>query len=184
MICNPKISDSQNRPNEQAVVFELPGMDKVIVKKNIPYLNSSDSILKMDIYYPPNFDFKSKIPTIIVIYGFTDIAAKKLIGQQFRSWIAYTSWCKIIAASGMAAIVYETVDIRSLEKYLQSNQDKLMIDIDRIGAYVCSGHTPTVVNHILNSLNNIFKCMAIYYGMILTQDFESLPQIDTLSLKM
>lgn len=56
--------------------------------------------------------------------------------------------------------------------------------MNRIGAYVCSAHTPTAVTNILNSSNNIFKSLAIYYGMILTQDFEYLSQIDTLSQKM
>ncbi len=188
MICIHKIAESQNKPKEQAVFFELPGMDKVIVKKDLPYLNSSDSTMKMDIYYPPNFDFKRKIPAIVVVLGYTDEAGKKLIGSKFKDFSWLVSWCKIIAASGMAAIVYETVDpendIFSLEKYLQSNEDKLMIGMDRMGAFVCSAHTPTAITHILNSSNSIFKCLAIYYGMILTQDFEYLSQIDTLSLKM
>jgi len=188
LICSPTISESQNKPKEQGVVLELPGMDKVIVKKGIPYLNSSDSTLKMDIYYPPNFDFKRRIPTIIVVYGFTDKAQRIIAGQQLRSWMPYLTWCRIIAASGMAAVVYETVDpendLLSLEKYLKSNQDKLMIDMDKIGAYTCSGNTPTAICSILNSSNNIFKCAAIYYGLILTQDFEYLSQIDTLSQKM
>jgi len=188
LIYNPKISDSQNQPKAQVVVLELPGMDKVIVKKDIPYFNISDSTLKMDVYYPPKFDFKSKIPAIIFVLGYTDEAGKKLIGSKFKNSSWLVSWCKIIAASGMASIMYESVDpvndILSLEKYVQSSQNKLMIDINRVGAYVCSAHTPIAVTHILNSSNNIFKCLAIYYGMILTQDFEFLPQIDTLSLKM
>jgi len=187
LLCNIK-SVGQQSNQKQAVVLELPGMEEVIIRNNIPYLNSPDSALKMDIYYPPKFDFKSNIPAIVVVLGYTDEAGKKLIGSKFKDFSWLVSWCKITAASGMAAIVYETVDpendILSLEKYVQSNQNKLMIDMNRIGAYVCSAHTPTAVTHILNSSNNIFKCLAIYYGMILTQDFEYLPQIDTLSLKM
>ena len=183
-----KQNHTSNGPKEQVVAFELPGMNDVIVKKDIPYLNISDSALKMDIYYPPNFDFKSKIPAIIFVFGYTDIAAKKLIGRQFRNYSWYISWCKIIAASGMAAIVYETVDpvndLVSLAKYIQSNQDKLMIDKDNIGTYSCSANTPIAIANILNSSNNFFKCTVIYYGFFLTDDFEYLPQIDTLSKKM
>ncbi len=191
LLCNLKTAaqqSNQNKPKELVVAFELQGMDDVIVKKNIPYLNFSDSTLKMDIYYPPNFDFKSKIPAIIFVFGYTDIAAKKLIGRQFRNYSWYISWCKIIAASGMAAILYETVDpvndLVSLAKYIQSNQDKLLIDKNNIGTYSCSANTPVAITNILNSSNNFFKCTVIYYGFFLTDDFEYLPQIDTLSQKM
>jgi len=179
---------AQQSNKEPVAALKLPGMENAIIKNDIPYQTHPGSTLKMDVYYPPKFDFKSKIPVIVVVLGYTDEAGKKLIGSKFKDFSWLVSWCKITAASGMAAIVYETVDpendIRSLEKHLQLNQDKLMIDVDRMGAFVCSAHTPTAITHILNSSNNIFKCLAIYYGMILTQDFEFLPQIDTLSLKM
>ena len=179
---------AQQSNKEPVAALKLPGMENVIIKNDIPYQTHPGSTLKMDVYYPPKFDFKSKIPVIVVVLGYTDEAGKKLIESKFKDFSWLVSWCKITAVSGFAAIVYETVDpendIRSLEKYLQLNQDKLMIDMNRIGAYVCSAHTPTAVTHILNSSNNIFKCLAIYYGMILIQDFEYLSQIDTLSQKM
>lgn len=180
--------NSQNKPKELVVAFEQPGMDKVIVKKDIPYLKTLDSTLKMDIYYPPNFDFQSKIPAIIIVYGYTNKAQIKLTGNQLRKWSWYISWGKIIAASGMAAIAYETLDpendLTSLIKYLNSNVDKLQIDINNIGAYTCSANTPTAIANILNNSNSSFKCAAIYYGIFLTKDFKYLSLIDSLSQNM
>jgi len=60
--------NTQSKTKEMVVAYELAGMNEVIVKKDIPYLKTSDSTLKMDIYYPPNFDFKSKIPSIKVLH--------------------------------------------------------------------------------------------------------------------
>ena len=84
----------------------------------------------------------------------------------------------------MAAIVYETIDpekdIISLSNYLIANEDKLQIDNSKIGAFTCSGHTPTAVSNILNGSNSIFKCAVVYYGFFLTEDFKYLPQIDSL----
>ena len=189
--CNhkaPEQKSASNKPKEQVVVFELSGMDDVIVKKDIPYLNIADSTLRMDIYYPPNFDFQRKIPAIIIVYGCTNEGQVKLTGNQFRNWSVHISLCKIIAASGMAAIVYETVDpendLISLAKYIHSNQDKLLIDKNNIGAFTCSSNTPTAISNILNTSSNIFKCAVVYYGIFLTQDFEYLPQIDSISQKM
>jgi dienelactone hydrolase len=180
--------NTQSKPKETVVAYEVAGMNDVIIKKDIPYLKIADSTLKMDIYYPPNFDFKSKIPAIVFIYGYTNKGQIKAVGQQLRKWSAYTSWCKIIAASGMAAIVYETVnpesDLNSLIQYINSSADKLNIDANKIGAYTCSANSPTALANILNNSNTYFKCAVVYYGIFLNTDFKYLSLIDTLSWKM
>jgi dipeptidyl aminopeptidase/acylaminoacyl peptidase len=83
--------NTQNKPKESVVAFELAGMKDVVVKKDIPYLKTSDSTLKMDVYYPPKFDFKSKIPAVIFVYGYTNNGQIKAVGKQLRKWSAYTS---------------------------------------------------------------------------------------------
>jgi dienelactone hydrolase len=179
---------TQKKPRESVVAYELPGMKDVIVKKDIPYLKTADSSLKMDIYYPSRFDFKSKIAAIVFIYGYTNAGQIKAVGNQLRKWSSFTSWCRLVAASGMAAIVYETVnpenDLNSIIQYITSNADKLNIDASRIGAFACSAHTPTALAYILNNPNCVFKCAAVYYGIFLTEDFKYLSTIDTLSQKM
>lgn len=171
-----------------AVVYDLPGMDDAIIKRDIPYQELAENALKMDIYYPSDFEFQCKIPAVIIVLGYPDVAGKKLIGTEFKNYIQLVSWCKIISASGMAGIVYESVnperDIISLSNYLKANGEKLRIDINRIGAWTCSAHTPTTISYILNGADNIFKCAVVYYGFFLTNDFKYLPQIDTLSQNM
>jgi len=41
---------------ELPVVFQLPGMDKVIVKKDIIYKTDGEAKLKVEVYYPPNIE--------------------------------------------------------------------------------------------------------------------------------
>jgi len=182
-------AQTTNKPREKgAVVYDLPRMDDVIIKRDIPYQDIGGSPLKMDIYYPPDFDFKSKIPAVIIVLGYPDVAGKKLLGSEFKNYIQLVSWCKIISASGMAGIVYESVnpekDIITLSNYLKTNADEVKIDINKIGAWTCSAHTPTTISYILNGADNIFKCAVVYYGFFLTNDFKYLPQIDTLSQNM
>jgi dienelactone hydrolase len=182
-------AQTTNKQREQgSVVYDLPGMDDVIIKKDIPYQDIAGSPLKMDIYYPPDFDFQRKIPAVIIVLGYPDVAGKRLLGSEFKNYIQLISWCRIISASGMAAIVYESIDpekdIISLSNYLNINEDKLKIDKNRIGAWTCSAHTPTTISYILNGSDNIFKCVVVYYGFFLTDDFKYLPQIDTLSQNM
>jgi dienelactone hydrolase len=172
----------------QVVAYKAPGMEYVIVKTDIPYLTTPESSLKMDVYYPPKFDFKSKIPAVVIVLGYSDEAGKKLLGSKFKSVPWYVSWCRIIAASGMAAIMYESLnpvsDIVSLSGYIKSNADKLQIDVTRIGAYSCSAHTPTAMAYIMNSSNSLFKCAVNYYGLILKENYEFQSKIDTLSQNM
>lgn len=182
-------AQTTNQQREKgAVVYDLPRMNDAVVKKDIPYQEIAGSTLNMDIYYPPDFDFQSKIPAIIFILGYPDVAGKKLLGSEFKNHVYFTSWCRIIAASGMAAIVYESMnpekDIIAISHYLRTNKDKLNIDIESIGAWTVSAHTPTAISYILDGADNIFKCLVVYYGFFLTNDFKYLPQIDTLSQNM
>jgi hypothetical protein len=174
--------------SQNSVAFKLPGLDNGIVKKDIPYIKIQDSALKMDVYYPPNFDFKTKIPAIVFVFGYTNLGQLKAVRQQLRKFGQYTSWCQVIAASGMAAIVYETInpekDLISLQNYINSNSDRLSIEASKVGAFSCSANTPVALENILNANNRFFKCAAIYYGIFLDKDFKFLSTIDTLSMNM
>lgn len=178
----------QDKPKEIVVAYEVPGMNDVIVKKDIPYLKSSDSALKMDVYYPPNFDFRRKIPAIVFVFGYTNDGQLKTAKHQLRTWSPYISWCRVVAASGMAAIVYETInpenDLKSLIQHIASDPDNLNIDVEKMGAYSCSANTPTEIAYALNDPNCIFKCAVVYYGLFLTTDFKHISAIDTLSQSM
>jgi hypothetical protein len=179
--------NTPQKPKQDGVALKLPGMEDVIIKKDIPYLNTSISTRIMDIYYPPKFDFKRNIPAVIFISGAADTSMVKLVGSPFRKFSQYTSWCKIVAASGMAAIVYESGDpqndLISLTNYINSDQSKLNIDKNKLGAFVCSGHTPTAISYILNP-SSIFRCAVLYYGFVLTQDFESNSTVESMFKQM
>ncbi len=167
-----------------SIVYDIPGQNDVILKKDIPYQND----LKMDIYYPPRFDFQKKLPAVIIVLGYTDEAGKKLLGSEFRSYVQFTSWCRIIAASGLAAITYQSTnpekDIVALLNYLNSNSDKILIDQGRLAAFSVSAHTPTMISTSLRNTAINFKCAVVYYGFFLPKDFKYLPQIDSISNNM
>jgi hypothetical protein len=191
ILCNFRTAaqqTTQKKQRESVVAYQIDGMKDVIVRKDIPYLKTADSALKMDVYYPPKFDFKRKIPAIVFVFGYTNEGQLKTAKHQLRTWSPFTSWCRLVAASGMVAIAYETVnpenDLNSIIQYINSNADKLNIDASKIGAFACSAHTPTALAYILNNSNSIFKCAVIYYGIFLTEDFKYLSTIDTLSQKM
>src|SRR6266550_6814334 len=76
------------------VVLTVPGMDKVKVVQNLKYTKSDDPNVLMDIYVPPDLSENEKRPAVIFLHGGakTDYTPK--------DWGVYTSWGRLIAASG------------------------------------------------------------------------------------
>ena len=162
--------------NEPRVLFEISGMTEAQVRTDIAYVESGDSSLVMDIYYPANFDFNTRIPAIIIAYGYSNRAQHKSIGKPFMKWEWYTSWSKLISAKGIAAIVYETnspeEDLKSIQTYISSNASQLNIDVSKIGLFSVSGNTSVAIEALLDAENGFYKCGALYYPFILTKKSE------------
>lgn len=53
------------------VVYELPNMDKVIIRENNKYDNKSDE-LNFDLYLPLQSNSNQPFPIVIFIFGFLD----------------------------------------------------------------------------------------------------------------
>src|SRR5437762_4707170 len=82
------------------VVLKVPGMDKVKVVENLKYTKSDDPNVLMDIYIPPDLSENEKRPAVIFLHGGakTDYTPK--------DWGVYTSWGRLIAASGFVAVTF------------------------------------------------------------------------------
>lgn len=52
----------ENEVTAQDVVYTVPGMDRVTVKKNVPYKRLEGRDLRLDLYYPPDFRAGSCCP--------------------------------------------------------------------------------------------------------------------------
>jgi hypothetical protein len=81
-------AQTTNKPREKgAVVYDLPRMDDVIIKRNIPYQDIGGSPLKMDIYYPP--DFTVMMPDYYSLIHENELAFKYLDNAEIRGFINY-----------------------------------------------------------------------------------------------
>jgi acetyl esterase/lipase len=121
------------------VVYTVPGMDKVSAKTNIKYTNVADPNLLMDVYTPPNLTKTDKLPAVIFVHGGA--------GSEFtaKDWGIYTSWGRLIAASGLAAVTFthrltpqkrsiadSGADLQAGIDHVRRNADSLNIDKDRL----------------------------------------------------
>ena len=134
----PELIPAINKPPRQTsylanVVYTLPEMDKVLLASELVYYNG----LTMDIYYPPNYSFKAKLPFVVLVHG---LAEKS---EFDKDMVQHIDWAKLIAASGMIAVsaqsgaVPNQASYRAME-FLAANVDVLGLDLTRIGFWACS----------------------------------------------
>ena len=76
------------------VVYRVPGMDRVKVVQNLKYTRTDDPNVLMDIYLPPDIAPTQKRPVVIFIHGGVKTEYTP------KDWGIYTTWGRLIAASG------------------------------------------------------------------------------------
>jgi dienelactone hydrolase len=191
--CIEQKQDTQTDTNTEentkpSVVYRVPGMENVIIKKDIEYFAEQGTSLTVDMYYPPGFKFGSNLPAVLEVFGYSNEATKKLAGGRLKDWSWPRSWGKLIAASGMMALIYETdspeKDLNILLQFLQDRADEFCIDRNRIGIYSCSANVPTALVNCMDETKKYFRCAVFYYGFFLMTGQKNIQEIEALSEQM
>jgi hypothetical protein len=55
----PTTPNPAHEVTAQEVVYAVPGMDRVVVKPDVPYKKAGGVELKLDLYYPPDYRERS-----------------------------------------------------------------------------------------------------------------------------
>jgi hypothetical protein len=123
------------------VLYNLPGMDAVRVRRDVAYTLAADVELTMDVYYPPGRNASDRTPAVVLVSGFP--GAVKRIGS-------FVSWAESMAASGLVAITCATrepvTDMEAALDYVREHAASLGIDGNRMGLWACSGHVPNALS--------------------------------------
>jgi hypothetical protein len=142
------------------VVYRIPGMDDVPVRREIAYKTTAAGALLMDIHYPPAVTPGTRVPLVVIILGFPDPQSG---GRMFGP---LTSWARLIAMSGMAAAIYGTSapaeDVHDVLAYLRDNAALLGIDRHRIGVYAASANVAVALSLLMRDAD--FRCVALLKG--------------------
>jgi hypothetical protein len=130
------------------VRFDIPGTGRVRVV-NLRYHDR----LTMDLYFPPDFSMDRPIPLVVFVMGWPDELFQQLAGIKLKDLLQYPCWCSLIAASGMAAVAYETTDpaqnIHRLINTLREKASLLSIDVDNLALWVCSANAPIALHALI-----------------------------------
>src|SRR6476660_3623424 len=90
------------------LLYEIPGMDRVDIRRDIEFRTTESGPLTMDVYRPADAAADARLPAVVFLFGFSDVGARKRLGFAAKEMESYISWAKRVAASGLVAITHTT----------------------------------------------------------------------------
>jgi acetyl esterase/lipase len=157
---------------KKRVIYTLPGVDAVTVRRDVPYRVAEAGALTMDVYYPPDARSGERLPAVVFVLGYSDIGGQSILGCKFKEMGSFISWAQLVAASGMVAITYTNgkdpaADVHALLQHLRQSAESLGVDGDRIGLWASSGHVPNALSVLMEEPPGSIQCAALCYGLML-----------------
>jgi tetratricopeptide (TPR) repeat protein len=154
---------AQNIPSEP-IVYQIPEMSKVQVKQNIVFKKVNDTSLTLDVYYPPDFTYKTTLPVVIFNNGVGSLTIPQ--------WRVYKDWGRLMAAKGMIAINYQARQDNGLEdgdallEYVHQRGTSMNIDTGKIALWTCSANARVGTRLAMQPERTYIKSLVVYYGVI------------------
>jgi dienelactone hydrolase len=156
--------------SEQSVVFTLPGVEDVRVRKDVRYGGGE---LTADVYSPSTTT--GARPAVIFISG----DAPPEFMHHLKDSAQYTAWGRLAAATGLVGVTFDhssTLGLRNaaavasevdeLRSFVRANAADLGIDPGRLGIWTCSAGPPFGLRSVLRDGDPGVRCIAIYYGAL------------------
>jgi hypothetical protein len=158
--------------SKKELVYRIPNMDDVKVRRDVEYKATDACVLTMDIYYPPDSESGgARLPAVVIVAGYPDAGFEANIGCKFKEMASNICWGRLTAASGLVAITYTNrepaTDLNALLRHIRQNADALGIDEDRIGLWASSGNVPLALSALMQEDTEFLKCAALCYGYTL-----------------
>lgn len=146
------------------VVCQPREMDTIRIRRSLSFRSASGTELLMDVYYPSLSD--RPVPLVVMCVAYPDPTA------QARAFGPLTSWAHVLAASGMAAVVYGTEapaqDLHALLACLRADSRELGLDADRVGLFAASGNVTVGLATVMRDRR--LRCGAFLYGYTMDMD--------------
>jgi dienelactone hydrolase len=169
---------SEGTPQDEIVtkkvVYEMPDTDAVRVRRDVEFRAPDGGVLVMDIYHPPATRARTRTPLVVIVAGYPDAGFQRVAGCRFKDMGSTTSWARLIAASGMAAIAYANrapvTDLHAMLDHIRQNAAALEVDESRIGVWASSGNVPLALSLLMADAPASVACAALFYGCMLDLD--------------
>jgi len=146
-------------------VYTLPGMDALEVRRGATYRSTAGNDLTFDIYYPEK-PAGARVPVVVIPLGYPDPKS------GVRAFGPITSQARLVAASGMAAVLYGSIapeqDVHAMLGHLRDHAADLDLDTERIGILAMSGSGPVALAAIMR--DPTLRCAAVICGYTMDLD--------------
>jgi acetyl esterase/lipase len=154
------------------VVYQLPGMDDVIVHSDLKYSEVDNPFLLMDIYTPSSVSEKTNLPIVVLMHG--------AAGAQYKpkDWGLFRSWGRLIAAAGMVAAVFThrlsypkpllaeaALDVSNAIDYIRARAGSFNADPGRIALIAWSGGGP-LLSVAMRQQPSFARCLLAFYAYL------------------
>lgn len=167
------------------VVYKVPGMEQVKVQADLKYTNVDNPNLRMDVYTPPGLGKEMRRPAVMFIHGGAGAE------NTPKDWGIYTSWGRLIAASGMVGVTFthrlgfpkpmltvSASDVASAINHVRANADSLNIDKDRICLVAYSAGGP-MLSAAMRDKPEYVRCLVAFYAFLDIQQSDLHKQHET-----
>src|ERR1044071_4430366 len=123
------------------IVYSVPGMNQIKVRKDLIYKRAGTTDLKMDVYLPQRSRAGARAAAVLFLHG-GRIPAN--LRTTPKDWNVYVSFGQLIAASGFVGVTFNhrfhtwnsfpdsQSDISDAIQYVRQHADALSVDRDRI----------------------------------------------------
>jgi hypothetical protein len=160
--------------SKKMLVYRIPGMEDVQVRRDVAYRVTGAGTLTMDIYHPPDANGGARLPAVVIVAGYPDPGFQRVVGCMFKEMGSTVSWARLIAASGLAVITYTNrepeADLHALLQYVRRQAAPLGVNGDRLGFWASSGNVPLALSVLMQAGGGPLRCAALCYGYMLDLD--------------
>jgi len=156
---------------KKTVVHCIEGMDSVLVRRDVPFRGADGSPLAMDLYRPPEAAPDEPLPAVLLVAGYRGEGFRARIGCDFKDMGSVTSWARLLAASGFAAVAGgnrdPAADALAMLGHVRENAASLGIDGTRLGVWAASGNVPVALRLLMERNGDPIRCAMLWYGYTL-----------------
>ncbi|HEX6607338.1 MAG TPA: alpha/beta hydrolase [Chloroflexia bacterium] len=161
--------------DDPQIVYTLPGMDTVPVRKDIVYKSVDGESLMLDVYTPPGAEPGARRPAVLFVHG--DGPPDML--RHAKDWGVFTGWGRLAALSGLVGITFNhrstagwtklpdvAGDIADLIAFVRREAPDLGLDADRLGVLVASAGGPAGLAPLLRDPPPFLRALVAYYTVM------------------
>jgi len=154
------------------IVYAVPGMEAVTVRRDVVYKTAGQTELKMDVYSPTDLREVSRAPVVMLVHG-----GPIGMPRSAKDMGVFVSYGESLAASGLVGVTFNhrfyapshlheaASDVAQAIDYVRGNADALRVDKDRVGVWAFSGGG-VFLSQPLRDAPAFVRCLVSYYAIL------------------